>query len=30
MPEIVCTTIVNIEEQLRGWLAVISLSRKME
>jgi tRNA(fMet)-specific endonuclease VapC len=29
-PEIVCTTIVNIEEQLRGWLAVISRSRKVE
>jgi tRNA(fMet)-specific endonuclease VapC len=28
-PADVCTTIVNVEEQMRGWLAVISRSKKV-
>lgn len=29
-PDDVCTTIINVEEQMRGWLAVIGHAKKIE
>jgi tRNA(fMet)-specific endonuclease VapC len=29
-PSEICTTIVNIEEQMRGWLAVIARSKRVQ